>query len=191
MDDTFSFVAPVMPRRQVDPFALRLAVAATVAVLLIGSFATFVIDHERAADARRVALEERLVQQEQARVDALAAEAAEVDPAVTALLDAEARSSARLALGSAKELFAESSRWADAGPAQLTLAQPSFIYVDGPSTSPTVVSVDASGGRWSAAVMGPSGTCYWIATTISGPTRYGTGSLCTGLAAHAAANAGW
>jgi hypothetical protein len=136
-------------------------------------------------------LEQELVDQEQARVEALAAESSEADPEVTAVLDDEARSSARLALGLAQELFAGTEEWSEAGPAQLTLAQPSLIFVDGPSTSPTVVSVDATAASWAAAVMSPSGTCYWIATTSSGSTRFGTGSLCTGHAALHASDPSW
>lgn len=191
MDDTFSFVAPVMPRRRPDPFALRLAVAAAVAVLLVGSFATFVIRHEQAADARRAALEEQRIAQEQARTDALLAESSEVDPEVMGLLDEEAQGSATLAVDLARDAYAATSEWTEAGPAQLTLAQPSLVFVDGPSTSPIVVSIQATGGAWAAAVMGPSGTCYWVKTTSNGATRYGTGVTCTGRAALAAQDAAW
>jgi hypothetical protein len=190
-DDTFSFVAPVMPRRQVDPFALRLAVAAAVLVLLAGSFATFVIRHEQAADHARAELREKIATQQQAQADALLAQASAIDPEVVALLDEEAQRAATVSLGLAEEAFASSSTWAEAGPLQLTLVQPSLMYVDGPSTSPAVVSIHATRAGWGAAVMGPSGTCYWVTTSSSGVTRYGTGHDCTGRAAFAADAPAW
>ncbi len=174
-----------------DPFALRLAVAAAVAVLLTGSFATFVIRHEHAADHARAALREKIAAQQQAQADALLAQASVVDPEVVALLDEEAQRSATVSLELAEEAFASSSSWAEAGPLQLTFIQPSLTYVDGPSTSPAVVSIDATRAGWGAAVMGPSGTCYWVTTSSAGVTRYGTGQECTGRAAFAADDPAW
>ena len=50
----------------------------------------------------------------------------------------------------------------DAGPAQLSALQPGYTFVDGPSTMPTIVSVAAEQDVWAAAVLSPSGTCFWI-----------------------------
>jgi hypothetical protein len=191
MDDTFSFVAPVMPRRQVDPFALRLAVAAAVLVLLVGSFATFVIRHEQAADHARAELREKIAAQQEAQAEALAAQASVIDPEVVALLDEEARRAATISLDLAEEAFAATSSWDEAGPMQLTLIQPSLMYVDGPSTSPAIVSVHTTKAGWAAAVMGPSGTCYWVSISGDGLTRFGTGQECTGRAALGADGLDW
>lgn len=188
MDDTFSFVAPVMPRRTVDPFALRLAAASAAFVLLLGAFGAFVVQQERAADARRAVLERQAIAQAQARADALPDP--RTQPDVVALLDSQARSSATRAL----ELATATLGTADlsqAGPAQLTLAQPSMLFVDGMSTSPSVVSVEATAERWSAAVMAPSGLCYWVALDPEGTATYGVGRACTGAAAAGAHDLAW
>ena len=190
-DDTFSFVAPVMPRRHVDPFALKLAVAAAVVVLLAGSFAIFVVRHEQAADHARAELREQIAAQEQAQADALLAQASVVDPQVMALLDEEAQRAASVSLDLAEGAFASGASWAEAGPLQLTILQPSLMYVDGPSTAPAVVSIHATRDRWGAAVMGPSGTCYWVTTSSAGLTRYGAGRECTGRAAFSAGDPAW
>jgi hypothetical protein len=190
-DDTFSFVAPVMPRRHVDPFALKLALAAAVLVLLAGSFATYVMRHEQAADHARAELQDEIAAQQEAQAEALLDQASVVDPEVVAVLDEEAQRAATVSLELAEEAFASSSSWAEAGPLQLTLVQPSLMYVDGPSTSPAVVSIHATRAGWGAAVMGPSGTCYWLTTSSAGLTRYGTGRECTGRAAFAAADPAW
>jgi hypothetical protein len=189
MDDTFSFVAPVMPRRTVDPFALRLAVTAGVLVALIGAFGAFVVGHERAADARRASLEATIVSQAEARAEVVPDP--REDPEIVALLDAQARSSASRALELATSLVASTDDLAQAGPSQLSMAQPSMLFVDGPSTSPAVVSVRATSTSWSAAVMAPSGRCYWVALDGDGLASYGTGRACSGAAAASATGAGW
>lgn len=189
MNDTFTFIAPVMPRRTVDPFALRLAIAAGVFVLVVGAFGAFVMQHERSADAARAVLEERMMAQAEARADAVPD--ARTDPDVAALLDSQARSSVTRALELAQTAFVETQDFAAAGPSELTLAQPSMLFVDGPSTSPAVVSVQAIGSIWSAAVMAPSGLCYWISADADGDVSYDTGRACTGEAAAAADGRAW
>ncbi len=191
MDDTFTFVAPVLPRRQVDPFALKLAIAATAFVALVGSFGSFVVGRERAADGERAALEASVVAEEQARVEMLLSEAPGSDATVAAnAADEPARQAARRAAELAVAATTAGS-YALAGPAQLTTGEPTLLFVDGPSTTPTVVSVVAERDAWGAAVMGSSGTCYWIAVAGGGATTYGTGSTCTGVAALAAAATSW
>lgn len=188
MDDTFSFVAPVMPRRTYDPFALRLAAAAAAFVLLVGAFGTFVVQQERAADARRAVLERQAIAQAQARADSLPDP--RTQPDVVALLDSQARSSATRALELAATTLAAGDL-SQAGPADLTLAQPSMLFVDGMSTSPSVVSVEATPEMWAAAVMAPSGLCYWVSLDADGETSYGIGRVCTGAAAFAADDPAW
>jgi hypothetical protein len=189
MDDTFSFVAPVMPRRTVDPFALRLASAAAAFVFLVGAFAAFVVHQERAADARRAVLERQVLAQAQARAEAVPDPRAQ--PEVVALLDSQARSSATRALDLAIAVGLEAGDLTLAGPGELTQAQPSMLFVDGMSTSPSVVSVEVTADRWSAAVMAPSGLCYWIALDPEGAATYGIGRACTGAAAAGAHDPAW
>jgi hypothetical protein len=55
---------------------------------------------------------------------------------------------------------------------------------------PGIVSVAADRDAWAAAVLGPSGTCYWIRTDANGLVATGTSSECTGLAALARDEAG-
>lgn len=189
MDDTFSFVAPVMPRRTVDPFALRLASAAAAFVFLAGAFAAFVIRQEHVADARRAVLERQVLAQSEARAEMLPDPRTE--PEVVALLDSQARSSATRALELATSVGLQAGDLTAAGPGQLTQAQPSMLFVDGLSTSPSVVSVRATADRWSAAVMAASGLCYWVSLLPDGTTAYGTGRACTGAAAVAADGTAW
>ena len=66
-----------------------------------------------------------------------------------------------------------------------------LLYVDGPSTAPSIVSVYNGSAGWAAAVHGAGDTCFWVAVTPEGLTRYGTGSVCTGMAALAADRPAW
>src|SRR5207247_5986515 len=72
VSDTFTFIAPVMPRRRADPFAVKLAASGLVLIVLISGFATFVVAQERAADARHAALEARTRAEASATADRLA-----------------------------------------------------------------------------------------------------------------------
>lgn len=189
MNDTFSFVAPVMPRRTVDPFALRLAVTAGVIVALVGAFGAFVVQREHVADARRATLEATIAAQAAARAETMPDP--REDPEILALLDSQARSSATRALELATSLVASTEDLAQADPAQLSLVQPSMLFVDGPSTSPAVVSVRATSASWSAAVMAPSGICYWVALDADRVATYDTGRACTGAAAAGATGSAW
>lgn len=196
MDDTFSFVATTMPRRRVDPFALRLAAAATVFVAAVGALGAFVVQHERLADARVQADARTSV--EAARAQAVAgAEGASgstqgveagLDPAVAAA-DAQATLEETLAL--TWEALARGASFADAGPAQLAALTTEPLFVDGPSTNPLIVSVATSETAWAAAVLSLSGDCFWLRVTESGRIDRGTSATCTGHAALVAAPAGW
>jgi hypothetical protein len=188
MDDTFSFIAPVMPRRRLDPFALRIGVSAAVFVASIGAFGAFVIRHERSADAERSAHIAVVAQAERTSAEAeVQAQAAAAPLAADA--DAQATLEATLAL--AQDAFARGAAFADAGPAQLTDLQPSLLFVDGPSTTPAVVSVAAGDASWSAAVMGASGTCYWLRLSADGGVDRGTGGRCLAASATLARASGW
>jgi hypothetical protein len=180
MSDTFTFIAPVMPRRQVDPFAVKLATSGLVLLLLVSAFATFVVAKEHSADVRHAALEAQERAQEQANADRLAsipdAAAAVPDPITTGPVPAGV---AKLLDGPATDAV------------QLADADPTLLFVDGPSTAPTIVSVAVTGGVWAAAVMGLSGACYGLSIDAHGAVRYGHAGVCTGRAALAAARTAW
>jgi type II secretory pathway pseudopilin PulG len=196
MDDAFRLVASRMPRsRRVSPFGVRLIVLAVVATLLIATFATFVISQQRAADARRAAALAGQGAAETARAQAAAiAEttgAPMPDGTVGAdALDRQARDTATAALDTATRL-AGTDGLNSATVAGLSGAEPDLLFVDGPSTAPSVVSVYLGSAGWAAAVQGGGDTCFWVARTPDGRDRYGTGSACTGLAALAADQPSW
>jgi len=200
VSDTFTFVAPVMPRRRVDPFAVKLAMSGVVLLLMISAFATFVVAQERSADARHAALEARTAAEEQANVNRLASipDAAVTDPVVAGpvpggvakLLDGQARDAAERALALARGALGRGDLGA-AGASQLADADPTLLFVDGASTAPTIVSVALSGGIWAAAVLGPSGACYGVSLDTQGVVRYDRSRPCTGQAALAAARPAW
>jgi hypothetical protein len=201
MSDTFTFVAPAMPRRRLDPFAARLIALTLVLAVLVGGFATFVVRAERAADARRAALEaqqaaaertqtQRLVQDAQAAYDRQQATQVGAPRGVARLLDQQARDTADSALALATDALQHHGELSAAGLTELS-GDGSLLFVDGPSTAPTIVSVAQDAQVWGAAVMGPSGTCYWVSLSADGVVRYDSGPTCTGQAALAAGDAAW
>jgi hypothetical protein len=185
MNDTFSIVAPVMPRRRVDPFWVKLAVASLLMVTLACAFATFVVNAQRTADTRRAALEAQIRSQGQARAMQLAVQAQ------AAAMDQQARANVGAALVRARAVLSSHGSLVSAGPNELARSQPSLVFVDGPSTAASIISVLAAGSTWGAATMAPSGACYWIRLDADGATSYGTGETCTGRAALAAADPSW
>ena len=200
VSDTFTFIAPVMPRRRADPFAVKLAMCGVILLLLISAFATFVVAQERSADVRHAALEARTAAEEQANANRLASipGAAATDPVaagavpggVAKLLDGQARDATERALALARGALGRGDLGA-AGAAQLADADPTLLFVDGASTAPTIVSVALNGGVWAAAVMGPSGVCYGVSLDTQGVVRYDRSRPCTGQAALAAAGSAW
>ncbi len=200
VSDTFTFIAPVMPRRRADPFAVKLVAFGVVFLSLISAFATFVVAQEHSADARHAALEARAAAEEQANANRLASipDAAATDPVaagpvpggVAKLLDGQARDAAGRALALARGALGRGDLEA-AGVAQLADADATLLFVDGASTAPTIVSVALRGGTWAAAVMGPSGACYGVSLDTQGVVRYDRSRPCTGQAALAGAGAAW
>jgi type II secretory pathway pseudopilin PulG len=196
MDDAFSLTAAQMPRtRRVSPFAVRAVVVIAVVGALITSFAMFVAGQQRAADARRAATaaEQVAAREADARAAAAAASPSSIQPqgdAVDRMLDTQARDAAGAALETAQQI-ASASSIDRAIPQVLASANHDVVFVDGPSTGPSVVSVFASAAGWSAAVHGSADVCYWIALGAGGQVRYGTGSTCTGMAALAADRRNW
>jgi hypothetical protein len=194
MDDAFKLVAARMPRsRRLSPFEVRLLVLAVVATLLIATFASFVMAQQRAADARRATALAGQQAAEAARAQQVSATASAAAPDGTAVadqLDRQARDAASAALDGATRMAGGAGLDA-ATTAGLSAMAPDLLFVDGPSTAPSIVSVYVGSGGWAAAVQGGGDTCYWVARTPDGRDRYGTGSSCTGLAALAADQPSW
>jgi hypothetical protein len=176
MDNAFAFRADRMPRRSIDPLALKAALAAAMVVALTGVFATFVIDSEQRSLAQAEARER------QSRVNTTLGSVF-VDPEI----DTPARSAAEAALAAAVATLARDGSLAQAGTTELAGLGTGLIFVDGPSTTPQVVSLAGAGHTWAAAVMGASGTCFYAKVTADGVQTFGTGSPCTGDAALEAA----
>ena len=197
MDDAFRMVAAQMPRtRRLTPFATRALALVVMIGLLVAAFAMFVVSAQRTADGRRARLEATQRAEAEAEAQAAAAEIGSSDPgtvdagAVGNMLDAHAQSAATTAVDAARQILANGSV-VDATPNALTAVAPTVLFVDGPSTGPSVVSVYAGAAGWAAAVHGAHATCYWVAIAADGRARYGTGSVCTGMAALAADRPAW
>ncbi len=185
MDETFHFVAPVLPRRTVHPLALRAAIAAALVVAMVGALGVFVIGQERAADARRAALAAQVAEAEQARI-----EEAALGAATMATGDVTERSARAAAEDALAVVLAEPSLL-DAGPATLSGRLDTLTFVDGPSTAPNVVSVAATEDVWAAAVMGAE-TCLWLRLDADGTVTRDRGTPCTGAGAlDAAPGSSW
>ena len=172
MDDSFAYrtTLPLGPR--VEPWIVKAAVICTLVVLGIGLFTGWVVASERESFARgrsRPVVRELTV----GRIDG---------PAAPSGTDAEAEEATRIALAAARAALTERGTFLDAGPAQLSALQPGYTFVDGPSTMPRIVSVAAERHVWAAAVLGPSGTCFWIRAGVDGPIATGaSSSACTGV----------
>jgi hypothetical protein len=176
VDDAFSFRATVPLRRRLDARVVRAAVAATVVLIAVATFARWVIASERRSLERAVG-------------SAVAARVATVPPAnATPLPDprataADAREALALALDAARAAFALDGTFLAADPARLADLQPGYHFVDGPSTTPSVVSVASTDAAWGGAVLAPGGTCLWARTTADGRVTGAEGAECTGAAA--------
>ena len=168
----------------------------TIVAVLIAGFTTFVIDQQRAADRRRATMLATQQAEQDAQAHAVATLAAAGDGmtatpgAVDVLLNRQAREAAGQALTVAAQIAVGSS-YDEARPAALAAHDQGLLYVDGPSTAPSIVSVYNGAAGWAAAVHGAGDTCFWVAVSPEGLTRYGTGSACTGMAALAADRPAW
>ena len=111
--------------------------------------------------------------------------------AVNTAVDVPAKAAAKAAASAASAAYQASNGFATIGPDQLSLLDPDLTFTEGASTADTVVSVASAQAAWAAAVLGPSGTCYWIKIGGIGAVSYGTGTTCTGAAAMAAAQPRW
>jgi hypothetical protein len=191
MDDTFTFRADRMPRRTIDPLALKAAVVAGLIVFVTGWFAKIVIDSEQRSLAHAAPATE-------ARVGTISGvDAPEVprlgesDVAAAIAVDDQARIAADDALAAARHVFDRDGSFVAAGPADLADLDLGLTFVDGPSTAPQIVSLVAAPGVWSAAVRSETGTCLYVRVTAQGLVTYGTGPVCTGDAAMVASAPSW
>jgi hypothetical protein len=121
----------------------------------------------------------------------IASDQATVVQQVDRAQDVQAKLNARTAESAASAAYQASNGYATVGPDQLGLLDPTLTYTTGPSTSVTVVSVASSQAAWAAAILGPSGTCYWVKLGAMALPSYGTGTTCTGTAAMAASGTSW
>ena len=188
MDQAFDFrAAPVPLRHRLHPRALALALTVFVVVSGLVSFSRWVSDSEQRSleRARRADAAASIVGTMSGTDDALADASSITDRLA---VDATARSDARAALSAARDAAAGRATFLDAGPGHLGEISTSLVFVDGPSPVPGVVSVASETDIWAAAVMGPSGTCYWLRFSPGEGAAYGTGRTCTGDAALAAAD---
>jgi hypothetical protein len=179
MDDAFAYRTTVPFRRRVDRRRVKLGVVLAVVTVGIGVFAQWVVASERAsfarADERRVGAEVTV---------------RPVSPSIAPeATDADAREAVRVALLAARAARAEGGSFLDAGPAQLADLQPGYLFVDGPSTMPRVVSVASTDGSWAAAIKGR--TCLWVRISGAGEVERGTSTVCTGASALTASPDGW
>jgi hypothetical protein len=197
MDDAFRMVAARMPRtRRLTPFAACATALLVVLGALLVVFASFVASEQRAADARRTELEATQHADAEAQARAAAAQIGAADPGtpdaatVRGMVNGRAQEAATTALDTAQR-FAATASIDGATATEISPLESSLLFVDGPSTGPSVVSVYAGAAGWAAAVGGAHRTCYWVAVALDGRTRYGTGTPCTGMAALAAARSAW
>ncbi len=121
----------------------------------------------------------------------VASDQASVVQQVSRAQDLQAKVNGRIALSAASAAYQASNGFTTIGPDQLSLLDPTLTYTTAPSTSVDVVSVASANAAWAAAVLGPSGTCYWVKLGMMAVPAYGTGTTCTGAAAMAASDPSW
>jgi hypothetical protein len=181
MDDAFAYRTTVPIHRQLDPRALKAGIFFAVIALGIGFFAHWVMASERDSFVRA----DRHDAPSEVAVTQIGVGA---DPAMT---DGDAKDAARVALVAARAAFTQRKTFGDAGPSQLTELQPGYMFVDGPSTMPRIVSIATTGRVWAAAIQSPTGTCFWVRATGAAAIERGTATECTGAAALTATALGW
>jgi hypothetical protein len=169
MDDSFAYRTTLPPGPRVEPWLVKGAVVLVSLALGTGLFVRWVVASERASFARG----EQRVLPPTPLVHLRGSE----DPVGT---DADAEEATHVALAAARVALAGSGSFLAAEPARLSALQPGFTFVDGPSTTSTIVSVAADRRVWAAAVLGPSGTCFWVRAHRDGTVETGTSSMCTG-----------
>jgi hypothetical protein len=171
MDDSFAYRTTLPPEPRVEPWMVKGAVVSALLVLAIALFARWVVtsEHESFARGSHQVIPSTNVGQIEGTTDRMGT-------------DDDAEEAARIALAAAKAAYVQGGTFLAADPARLSALQPGYTFVDGPSTMPEVVSVAADRHAWAAAVLGPSGTCFWIRAERDGTVETGTSSVCTAAA---------
>jgi hypothetical protein len=171
MDDSFAYRTTLPPEPRVAPWMVKGAVVGALLVLAIALFTRWVVtsEHESFARGSHQVVPSTNVGQIEGTADRMGT-------------DHDAEEAARIALAAAKVAFIRRGSFLAANPARLSALQPGYTFVDGPSTMPEVVSVAADRHTWAAAVLGPSGSCFWIRAERDGTVETGTSSVCTGAA---------
>jgi len=172
MDDAFSFVTTMPVPRRIGPRPTKAAIALAVTLATVWAFASWVAASERQSVARA----ERRAQ---------ASRELPAEPIVTSvpIADGGAREAVAAAVATARSVLDHDGSLRDADPAALSSLRPDYLFVDGASTTPSIVSIAIDGGSWAAAVRGWSGECYWARLDADGRIATGTGSSCSGSAA--------
>ena len=191
MDDTFTFRADRMPRRTIDPLALKAAVAAGLIVFVTGWFAKIAIDSEQRSLTNAAPATDASVGTIAGADAPPVPQLGATDPVVRIALDDPARVAADGALAAARHAFVRDSSFVAAGPADLSRMGLGLTFVDGPSTAPQIVSLAMTDRAWAEAVVSETGTCLYVKVTAHDTVTYGTGATCTGQAAMAAAAPSW
>ena len=187
MDDSFAFRTTVPIRRRPDPLLVKAAIALGVVALLIGIFANWVAASERRSFARadrRDGLTSEVTVDDVGDVGpGTVGEVGDVPATLATRTDGDAREALDVAASAARAIYGSNGSFLAAGPAQLSAVSPEYVFVDGPSTMPRIVSVAAEEDLWAAAVAGSDGSCVWTRIAADGSTVTGTASECTGSTA--------
>ena len=163
MDDSFAYRTTLPPEPRFEPWVVKGAVVGALLVLGIALFTRWVVTSERESFARgsHAVMTSMRVGQIEGTADRLGT-------------DDDAEEATRIALTAARAAFVQRGSFLAADPARLSELQPGFTFVDGPSTMPEIVSVAADRHAWAAAVLGPSGTCFWIRADVAGTISTGS-----------------
>ena len=189
MDDSFAFRTTVPIRRRPDPLLVKAAIALGVVALLVGIFASWVASSERRsfsrADRRDGALTSEVTVDDVGDEGALGTvgEVGDVPATLATPTDGDAQEALDVAVATARAIYGSDGSFLAAGPAQLSAVRPEYVFVDGPSTMPRIVSVAAEKDLFAAAVAGADGSCLWTRIAADGSTVTGSASECTGSTA--------
>ena len=188
MDDSFAYRTTVPIRRRPDPLLVKAAIALGVVALLVGIFASWVASSERRSFARAdhrdgLTSEVRVDDVGDAGAVGAVGEVGEVPSTLAAPTDGDAQEALDAAATAARAVYGSDGSVLAADPAQLSAVRSEYVFVDGPSTMPRIVSVAAENDVWAAAVADADGSCVWTRIAADGSTETGTASECTGSTA--------
>ena len=188
MDDSFAFHTTVPIRRRPDPLLVKAAIALGVVALLVGIFGSWVASSERRSFARAdrhggLTSEVTVDDVGDEGIVGTVGEVGDVAATLATPTDGDAQEALDVAAAAARAIYGSDASFLAAGPAQLSAVRPEYVFVDGPSTMPRIVSVAAEKDLWAAAVAGADGSCVWTRIGADGSTVTGTATECTGSTA--------